>query len=658
MEASYAMTTATKNPLVEQAKLMAQASSPRAAQDVPTIDTLLRRYGQLVIKFNSRNATYLDLLRLYDSDPVAHGMVGGDDESEIIINEIFDIVNTLVDFTGIPPNMTFLPPSLDDEGAEYADNMEKYLYANWAESDMDNLYPRLMFDEALLGTAYSGLKPTEKLDGFIEYRRFTPVNFYPQTKAGSNKVVYYFYAEKVKREEALEKFGSEALSGAGGSVAWKTIWPDGTLDPDEIIVLEYCDSEWFILMVMDKPVLIINHKFGFCPSVIFSNIVKPDIVGGVSAVATYKSLQIYQSNLAGIVADILGYWADPMLFIKSEKLTQEDVRLGGITIGGPNDDAKFIVPDLKTETIGAEMKRIKEVIHDGTIPESLYGRLQVKGTLGSAPALSGLQMKFMVKLNSQYRRNGASLVKLNTMALSMAEKLYKGKKIKATGWKKNRYFDLDMRGSEIKAYKRHRVFWDNSLIEPDRHAITQMQLAGNKLQSRYTTQENLGMSAVDEAKRMLQEAIQDIRIEAAKKAEIARLSGQFTESGESSRPVDVAREQRRAEKGGAVYPTASGESRPEPGRPRSVSSPASRAGASAAASNFDARRVVADLAAVKKLKGEVYLAGVGDTVDVALTDKLDKQTILNAPTMQAYKGRIVFVAVKPGQARQEWARVK
>ncbi len=637
---------------------MAQAASPQAAQNVPTVNTLLRRYGQLEIKFNARNRVYLDLLRMYDSDPVAHGITGGADESEIIINEIFDITNTLVDFLGIPPNMTFIPPSLDKEGAEYADLMEKYLYANWAENDMDNLYPRLMFDETLLGTAYAGLLPTEKLDGFIEYRRFTPVNFYPQTKAGSNEVVYYFYKSKMKREEALEKFGTEALAGAGGSVAWKTIWPDGTLDPDEIIVLEYCDDEWFFIMVMDKPVKIINHKFGFCPSVIFSNIVKPDIVGGVSAVATYKSLQIYQSELAALTADILGYWGDPMLFIKSETLTAGDVRVGGITIGGPNDDAKFVVPDLKIDTIQAQMKAIKEVIHDGTVPDSLYGRLKIKGSLGSAPALSGLQMKFMVKLNSQFRRNGGALVKLNTMALSMAEKLYKGKRVQTTGWKKNRNFDLDMTGSQIKAYKRHRVFWDNSLIDPERYSINQMQLAGNSLQSQYTTRENLGMSAVDEDKRIQQEGIQKIRMKAAEQAEVARLTGQFTDTSEPARPPDVAREALRAEKGGAVYPTAAGESRPEPGRPRSDSSPAPRAGASAPASTFDAQRVVADLGAVKKLKGQVYVAGVADTVDVAITSKLDKQTILNAPTMQAYKGRIVFVSIQPGQARQEWARVK
>ena len=111
-----------------------------------------------------------------------------------------------------------------------------------------------------------------------------------------------------------------------------------------------------------------------------------------------------------------------------------------------------------------------------------------------------------------------------------------------------------------------------------------------------------------------------------------------------------------AVKGGKVYPTAEGEQRPKPGRPRSIPSAPRTGGAGPA--GLDEMRVIDDLRRVKKLKGGVYLVDVGDTVDIAITDKLDKQTILNAPTMQAYKGRIQFINIEKGEGREGWVVIK
>lgn len=650
--------TVSQDPPVKQADIMADTSFPKSAATVPSSDVLVRRYHMLKRKHESRNARILHLLRLYESDPVSHDMRGETDSTEVIVNRIFDTVNTFVDFKGIPPNIHFYPPELTPEGKTYADDMEKYLYALYEYNSFEELWPRVTFDMGLFGYGNMGVLPTSKLDGFVEFRRFSPKNFYPQCYAGTNQVKYYFYESKYSKEEALEKWGAEALQNAGSSEIWRTIWPEGSVDPDECLVLEYCDEDWFIIMLMDKVVFSIQHKFGFCPAQIFPNIVKPDIVGGVSDVAMYESLQVYESQLFSIVADLISYWANPMLFVQSDRLGVEDIFLDGVTIGGPNDNAKFLEPSINFDVIDKQLNRTKQAFHDGTIPETLYGRVETKGALGSAPVLSGLQTKFMVRLNSIYRRSGSRLVKLNQMALEIAQKLYKNQKIEWDGWRRNKNFHLEMYGSRIQAFKRHRVFWDMSVTDPDRHLVMEIQKTGQRLQSKYRTMENLGLSPQDEFDLMRQEDIYEIRRQAALKVEAARLEARF----QQPTMEETNREVLAGMKGGSkVYPTAEGGARPGPGRPsqgRGGREPGRRMEARAEMVGADVDRIVADLMAVKKVKGQVYLVGVDDTIDIAVTDKLDKGTIMKAPTMQAYRGRMVFIVVKPGQARPGWVAIK
>ena len=644
-----------QNPKIEEVERMRMGGTPRVAADTPSVGVLLTRYHQLRLKFSGRNMFYRDLINLYDNDPRAHGMTGQMDQNELIINRIFDSVNTYVDFLGMTPNMNFTPPDLTPAGRLYADHHEKYLYAMWDVNKMEMLWPKAIFDQALLGTAFMGVLPTrEFLDkGFVRYRRFRPEYFYPQLHAESGDVRHYFYHQPYTRVQVVAEFGEEALKGAGESSAWMNIWPDGSLDPDEIPVLEYADDEWLIIMVMDKIVEAIHHNFGWCPAVVFPGLVRPDMVGGVSSVAHYKSLQIYESELFNLTGDILAYWADPMLFIKSDRLSLEDVNMGGVTVGGPTDDAKFIVPQMQTELIDKQANRTREIFHDGTVPEAVHGRLQVKGALGSGPALVGLQMKFMMRLNNYYRRNARALQDLNSMALQIGKKLFTKTKIKHAGYAKNRYYHLDIHGSEIGEFTSHQVLWDARVIDPDRHATTEMQKVNNKLQSRYTTMENLGGNAVDEQEIIRQEDIYDIHVEAAKQMLTAQLAAR-TQGGGG--PVDqVARDDLALTKGRTQPLPGQG---PGPGRPREagLSSPPAAAAAPAPA-RLDSDAIVQSLDSVEKLKGEVYIVDIGETIDIALTDKLDKQTLLNSPAMTALKGQLVFITIQPGEAREGWRRV-
>lgn len=641
-----------QNPRIEEVERMRLAGTPRVAEDTPSVAVLLTRYHQLRLKYSGRNMFYRDLLNLYDNDPCAHGMTGQMDQTELIVNRFFDSVNTFVDFLGMTPNMNFTPPDLTPAGTDYAEHHEKYLYALWDVNKMELLWPKVTFDQSLLGTGYMGVLPTrEFLDkGFVRYRRFRPEYFYPQMDTESGDIRHYFYHQPYTRVQAIAEFGEDVLAGAGTSGAWKNIWPDGSLDPDEIPVLEYADDEWLIIMVMDKIVEAVHHKFGWCPAVVFPGLVRPDIVGGVSSVAHYKSLQIYESELFSLIGDILAYWADPMLFIKSDRLSLEDVHMGGVTVGGPQDDAKFIVPQMQTELIGAQVDRTREIFHDGTVPETIYGRLKVKGALGSAPALTGLQMKFMMKLNGYYRRNGRALQDLNSMALKIGKKLFTKTTIKHAGYAKNRYYHLDIHGKDLGEFTAHQVLWDARVIDPDRHATTEMQKRNNGLQSKYTTIEKLGGVAVDEFERMRQEDIYDVHLEAAKQALGAQLSARM-QGGAG--PVDqVARDDRALTKGRTQPLPGQG----SPGRPRAVGS-SSAAGAAPAPPRLDSDAIVQSLGSVKKLKGEVYVVDIGETIDIAITDKLDKQTLLNSPAMTALKGQLVFIVIQPGEAREGWRRV-
>lgn len=644
------MTTITQDPPIEQTKYMTQASSPKNAREKPSVDVLLRRLFVLKRKHERRNSMILHLHRLYESDPVAHGMSPGADQMEIVVNRFFDTVNTFVDFKGIPPNIHFFPPDMTAEGRKYADDMEKYLYALYDYNAFDMLWPRVAFDMSLLGTGYMGLMPTTSLDGFIKYRRFTPVNFYPHCYAGTNDVKYYFYESRYSREQVVEQWGKDVLEGSGQSEAWRMAYPEHDVDSDEIIVLEYCDEDVLCFLVLDKLVQLIPHGFGFCPGEVFANIVKPDIVGGVSDVSTYECIQKYESELYSMIADIISYWADPMLLLKSDKLSAGEVNLGGITIVEMGGDGKFLEPNVKLEALQDQMKKTAQIFHDGTIPETLYGRVETKGALGSAPVLTGLQTKFMVRLNSLYRRTGRSLVDLNTMALKMAKQLYSKKRIQTIGWRKNRYFELDMYGSRIGEHLRHRVFWDMSVTDPDRHLVMELQKNGNKLQSKYRTIENLGMCAGDELELIRQEDIYEIRKKAAEAFETQRLQQEFMPQGIEGVNRNVVSQMK-----GRVGPAE----RPGPGRPRGVLPSAPRGeGRAPAARGFDPKRVIADLQAVKKLKGAVFLVAVDDTVDVAVTKKSDKGIIINAPTMQAYRGKIVFISIQPGEEQEGWYPIK
>lgn len=637
------MTTAIQDPPVKQAKIIEQVSSPAPSSGRLSRDILLRRYRQLKLKNELRNSTYRHLDLLYQSDPAAHDMQSGGDDNEIIMNVFFEIVNTMVDFKGIPPNMSFLPPNLKAEGKAYADTMEKLLYALWDFNELDITWPRVAFDLTLKGLGNMGILPNfdEKM---VEYRRFTPRNFYPMMVGGKNYVKSYFYEDTISKDDVIERWGEKALEGAGKSTMWQEIFPDGSLDPDLAVTLEYMDDEYLLYFVMDKIVQVIPHKFGFCPAVVFDNIVKPDIVGGVSDVAVYETCQRYMGELISQMADIIAVNAEPWLVFKGENPTV-DSSSKQINLG-KDGDAKYLETSMPLDTVRAQLKQISDYIHDGTIPDTLYGRMESKGTIGSAPVLSGLQMKFMVKLNALYRRSGRTFQRLNTMALSMMEKLYKDKKIEYAGWRKNQAFDLEMYGKDIQAHKRHRVFWDLAATDPERHMVMQLQLSGAKLQSKYTTIEKMGGNADDEFELMRQEDIYEIRKQAALKMEMARLESRF-----QPKPVEETnRDVLSAAKGGKVYPA--GEERPKPGRP------ATGQATGAGGPSVDPGQVAAALKAVKKLKGEVYLVDVADSIDIALTDKTDKATILQSPSMAPYKGSIVFVAVQPGQAREEWMRVR
>jgi hypothetical protein len=579
-----------------------------------------------------------------------------------------------------------------------AEKTEDILYCWWDKVNMVNKHSLMGMYLAVFGTSVQFVRPDQKrkLPQMLVRK---PETCYPMPK-GEGEREYEYVIFRWLMDEAQ-------AAAAWPQVAGKTKNLPGY--GKQVEVIEYIDETDYVVIVGEHEATErIKHNFGFCP-VTITPAVNTGEIFGPSDIDQLIAINIYLNALQTKLGDALEENLYAQTWVKSDDPKPVNTGPGAVNYIGRDDDVVRLPPISIPPELFHQVEKVEDFMRTHAIwPEIMSG--EASGSVVTGRAMSRLMgpSTGMAAIRQMYM--GADLQKCNAWALAMLENLWADEEftwymaspltVNAGPKKSTKYSTRFIPSEDLQGYYENYLYYSVFGSDLNQATVAALQLQGAGIISKQWIRNQLpGLhDAEGMAKEIEQEKKEEMALEVSLQAQLQELQTQSQmqqmqaqaamqgqapggAAPEGGPPAEGAPAPQQGGlppgeqlpsslsllPGGA--PTAMGTSAPLSGeenfplpftevKPYAAAldvmtgtpQPPEKMGAGA----VSAEDVMKAVAGVQKLKGEVYLAGEiakrGQTmgaITLALTDKLDKQTLLNA--LPEYKGRIEFVIVPAGQ---------
>jgi len=604
-------------------------------------ERLKSRYETLKTSFAPRDSQFQKL-----HDYVQGNRLQDELESEdrkYVVNRLAQAIDDYMVLESNLPEIEVPPPLETVEARRFADKMEKTLWAIWQNNKPEKIMNSISWYKNLYGQVYLGAYPdTEKI---MRYLIADPSNFY-YTMSENDEDLFdeAFYVRKIRREiiRRYIKPSSENLSD----------------DLDEQEVLYYWNKQEYAVIELEGSQFLgtpITHNWGFVPWVPLLNLYRPGLEGEATVGGDRVALNKYENELMSDLAEMIDYYANPITIGEGTHLHREDWESGP---GAYNEIAKGgKVYNLEWKgnppVVDNQIARTEKNFQDRTgMPPLMQGRVEhhLAGTSGKV--ITGLAGGIEMRITARQRRMARALSTLFEFTLRILEK--RKNKIRVRGLEGGKRYLLELDPKEIQGYYMNIVHWLIGLWDYPSKVVTELQLVGAGIHSKFTAMQNLQVrSPVDELERVRKEKEEELKSQLAIQKAI-QPPGPEKEVGEGApgkepeeEPKEempegaekLAEEALRAEKGATKR-------KKERGRPKKGTRPEA-----ASAGRIELNEVSRGLANIKKLHGDVFLGGglvsegyTNRDIDLWLSDMSDKQSIINA--LPEFKGRFEFHALE------------
>ena len=486
-----------------------------------------------------RNGEYATARELYFG---RHWGLPGSEKPEAIntytitLNYIRPTVDKSVQLLlGQMPGVQVMPPGTDEMAARLAEAEEALLYATWEQNGHELVFRRLAHNMSLLrrGVLYFWWDPKKKI---ARFRSISPDNFYPiydgedivEAVVVSRRLTrtlrraYPKLADKIVPDQDTDDVYDEGrwTRMIGGQLDALSSDAASTQRPAQVLagqttVIDWYDRDgnWVRVMGDASHSQKLAYDIERVPFIEFVNSLPGDEREPVSDIVSISDLNLYLNQLISQSANVIRKYSNPTIIDKQSGQSVQDIRQavqgdGGVLPIKRDGNIELLNWQGQTPDIGAQYERVMTAIHDlSGKPQTSYGQMMsnqsgVATNMSLSPATTTTEEKQGIF--------GLGLQQLNEVILRLNEKFMAGEQIEVRasqqrrpGTQSWRFYDVQLRGSEIGGWYKNRIKWPSALRTDD-PIYVQNELSKSSgdasnppKQSLYTTLENLGVEDVE-----------------------------------------------------------------------------------------------------------------------------------------------------------------
>ncbi|MHB9019368.1 MAG: phage portal protein [Minisyncoccota bacterium] len=477
------------------------------------------RYERQQERWRTRNSDFIELRNLFD-DQEDYWWEASDKKVErlaLVFNYLAPIVEKHASFLAAdPPSFSVLPSSPNKGERLAASRAEKILNKLHRANHFQKTLLQAAIESALLGTAW--LKLYVDRDGTsakaVRYCYAKPEYVYPEIfqSVYTEEMKYLIYAYQISLDDARDEYGQDVKS-------------DAELEYDEerkrqkseelTTIIEYWDKECYALNVGGKDIE--NGKnpyFGIIPFIPLPFLTDPGQIHGKSIVKQIVKANRYLNLITSRKGDSVKMHCNPPLALSGATPSSRDNFLrdleGGVFFLSDNQKLDMVTWQGEPPTVEEQQDRTLQFIHDAAyMPPQAFGY--------SGAQISGIAMKLafdpLVKIQRQVRGNfEVGLQKLNRYVLMLTEK-FLGKELiteEVISTERSKQRVEKLAGEQVKGHYDTEVIWPGVLPKDDLSASQfELEKKRAKVQSTWTTMENLGFANPEDELEIIREEAGD-----------------------------------------------------------------------------------------------------------------------------------------------------
>lgn len=587
---------------------------------------------------------------------------------KLVRNLVFEVCVKYQGFlSGLPMIRTFVERPDSRSARSRADLKQRVLYATWSQVNMNQQLNKIGWFGPLMGDSFLGIWPDFDRNTVRAIVR-SPEHAYPVQNFDGTKLDALLFKWKTTTGKA-----KRAFPGWSGPKAGST--SDATANA-QIEILEYSDNDCFYRWVDKELVNGVEHNLGFnlfdqvpfihVPGEPWNHGAVEQSVNLVEAGNALYSL-VMQAMLENVFPRLI--LEDPMKF--SETI---DTGPGAVIPVNPGGKAYYLTPPTNAlgEGIGVLQENERAIKQDTSMPDASFGQFDASIITGKAiNALQGAGTGSLVEM-VQGNGIGAALENWNEKALTIYQRMFKNEQVYLEGVQPKLMSDLNpkafavsFKGAQLVGSPKNVVTF-SPYIDQHGKLVMGLQALGAGLVPKSYVREQIG---VTDSEAMQEDIVEEVLEEAVIGAIVQALQadptpanadtaeGQATAYLEGTAPVRAPLRQAPAALpagqqlqpqgpgpaagtlpgGGQVtappLPLPQGSVLPsQVGAPPTGAAPQTPASAPAGVTIQTALRAFTNVQLQGRawLVGQIAAEGTAATVDVAVTDRADRQALQQA----------------------------
>jgi len=594
---------------------------------------VIERFNNVRSDHSTRIGNFEKMYRLFTGEMIRARLTQAD--VQYIHNLLALTINDYAVLETAPFEIQVPPADNSEDGIATADIIEKYLYSVWEKNQQILRCYEIMFLKNLYGEAPI-IVHRHKNSGH-RILICDPRCSYPVIREGTDDLWEMFYVEKRSNNQLRE---------------WNKDFPDDYIKTD--VLFYWNKTDYFVCDLTGKHIYDGKHGSDMVPATIARNPYYPNEIGGFSSMEWTAGLCTYLNQLMSDLATIVHYNSAPIIIGEGTNVKRNEWVTGpnaynSISKGGRVYPLVIGEPAMLSNHIARVSGHYQEA---SGLPGILHGKTE--DTVVSEKAIKGLSAGAEIRI--QLRRNivSPSIEQVNKIILRSTE-MANSKSIPFTTSKASRtVHQLDPK--KIAGNYSNTIQFPIGLLDYASKVVTVLQLVNSKIMSRNHARDLLQIrSPRDEEEQIKKETLADLDFQMKLKGIATQgqtpgsQEGAYNPSATGGRPhgkyvppeqaENEARNRERFEHG------ATSEKKPF-GRPRRELPSPQETG------RLILAEVVRALASVNRIRGRIFIYGTivqkgwtDGTIDLMLTDMIDKQTILNG--LPIWKGRFDFKRIPP-----------
>lgn len=385
------------------------------------------------------------------------------------------------------PDIKVITPSFQPRYREITDRNERVLYGVWSENDIGIKIANLNWYNSLMGAGVIKCQPNLDGDPPVILTIEDPRNVFPLIYNNQVRDVFFRY-----------EFEGRVIN---------QMFPDQNVFDDGSIyeLYDYWDTKERVLFTLDENgkkdkdgkrddmyvLSQVDHDLGFVPCIWGCNRPFPVEQTGRSDVENLPGITQYLSDLFSYTEDVIAYLSDPKLVLEGPLGRAQDIEpgRGGVIRVERGGKAYFVEMPSSSRELLSHVKTVSDIVEDlAGRPGVLTNRMSSR----SSRSLSGASTMLTSNLGLKQIFLGNSLSKMNVMIFRILEKFFKDKPIFFSPSIKAKR-PLTVKGSSIHGIWRNNIIFKPAPYDYGQQLSMELRKYGAKLQSPYTTMENLGI---------------------------------------------------------------------------------------------------------------------------------------------------------------------